>query len=437
MKRINETIVTALLAVALFAGYSLAPAQDEHEHEGEAHADEVVLTEEAVRLSGIAIERAGRRALADTVTVPARVGYDAEAMAHIGTQVQGRVREIAVRLGDRVGEGDLLLVIDSPELGRAQSAYLEADAALDAARIGAEAAKTMSEVAGTAYERAEKLRESNGISITEFLERKGALLQAEAAVRMAEADAKVAESARLAAENQLHIYGISQDQVRELLETGEISTRYEVRSPIAGRVIEREVTPGEVVHSDDEALMVVANMDELWVTADVPERSIGRVAEGGPASVTVGFLGGMTFEGTVSYIAPQLDPRTRTASVRIVVPASAPAAGIGEDAAAGRILKPGMFGEAELTLDPPPGQSGLLTVVVRHEAVLTVEGGPAVFVPVHGEPNTFAKRAVDVGDRIGRYRPVLSGLEEGEEYVATNPFILKAELGKAGAAHEH
>ncbi|MBC8106127.1 MAG: efflux RND transporter periplasmic adaptor subunit, partial [Anaerolineae bacterium] len=70
-------------------------------------------------------------------------------------------------------------------------------------------------------------------------------------------------------------------------------------------------------------------------------------------------------------------------------------------------------------------------------AVQTVEGEPSVFVPVEGEPNTFAKRAVGVGAPINGMVPVFAGLKDGEKYVATGSFILKAELGKAGAAHEH
>lgn len=68
---------------------------------------------------------------------------------------------------------------------------------------------------------------------------------------------------------------------------------------------------------------------------------------------------------------------------------------------------------------------------------MTVEGEPAVFVPVPGEPDTFAKRPVVVGDRIDGTVPVLSGLEEGESLVTAGTFILKAEIGKAGVEHAH
>jgi len=74
---------------------------------------------------------------------------------------------------------------------------------------------------------------------------------------------------------------------------------------------------------------------------------------------------------------------------------------------------------------------------VPEEAVQTVEAGPAVFVPVEGEPNTFAKRAVGVGPAVSGVVPITSGLKEGESVVISGSFILKAELGKGEAAHEH
>lgn len=472
-----------------------------HDDEEEGHSDEVTLSEAAIRRFGITTARAERQVLTGTTTVPARVSYNTEAMAHIGTQVQGRVLEIAVRLGDEVEKGQLLLVIDSPELGAAQSAFLQENAAVDAARINVEAADGLVDVARTAFERAETLRNSNGISITEFLERQGTLREREANVRKAQAELRIAESERLAAENQLHIYGYGHEHCEELLTSGEIHTRYEVFAPIKGQVIQREVTPGEVVDPGDEALMVLANMEELWVLGDVPERIIGRVAVGTTARVTMTALPEMAFDGVISYVAPQLDSRTRTASVRIVVPSAAPAfheveheedehaghdhgdahnadgdtdddhsghdhdedhadtegdhAGhdhrmeadhhdehesdevAGETHIAGQLLRPGMFGQAELSLTALPGRSGQAVVAVPEDAIQDVEGGPAVFVPVPGEPNTFSMRPVRTGPRVGRWVPVLTGLSEGESYVATQTFILKAEFGKAGAEHAH
>jgi cobalt-zinc-cadmium efflux system membrane fusion protein len=96
-----------------------------------------------------------------------------------------------------------------------------------------------------------------------------------------------------------------------------------------------------------------------------------------------------------------------------------------------------MFAQVEIVATDPTNPEPAPTVAIPDEAVQTVEGGPAVFVPVKGEPNTFVKRAVSVGAAVGGYVPILGGLVEGEEVVVTGTFIMKAELGKGSAAHEH
>lgn len=93
-----------------------------------------------------------------------------------------------------------------------------------------------------------------------------------------------------------------------------------------------------------------------------------------------------------------------------------------------------MFVETEIELS---SASDTPVVAVPESAVQTVDGGPVIFVPVMGEHNTFAPRAVTLGGPIGGMVPVLSGLAEGERFVAAGSFILKAELGKSGAAHQH
>src|SRR5690606_537945 len=106
-------------------------AHDAHDdHDGhDDHVDEVKLTAEAIRRQKITIERATKRLLAPPIICPGRVAFDAEAMAHVGVAVRGRVIEIKARAGDSVKKGDELLVIESPELGQAQSELLQKQSA--------------------------------------------------------------------------------------------------------------------------------------------------------------------------------------------------------------------------------------------------------------------------------------------------------------------
>ncbi|MFO0873572.1 MAG: efflux RND transporter periplasmic adaptor subunit [Phycisphaerales bacterium] len=395
------------------------PHGDDHDHDHDhdhghdaEHADEVHLTAEAVERHGVTVEAAQAQVLRATFVAPARVAFNTEAMAHVGSPLRGRVIELKVRLGDVVRRGDALVVIESPELGEAQAEYLQRRSAVQSAGPGVELAKV-------AWERARGLHEqSQGISLNEVQRR-------EAEHRAAVAGLKAAEAAAIGAENRLHLLGMSQPAIEALAATGEIDPRHTIVAAIDGQVVEREVTLGELVSPDRESIMVLADTSTLWVLADVPEARLQEVAVGTVARVTIGTVDSRGFDGIVAFVAPSVDPTTRTAQVRIEVPSKAMA------------LRPGMFAQVEIVATDPVAGVPAPAIAVPDEAVQVVEGGPAVFVPVPDEPNTFAKRAVVVGRSVGGLVPVHSGLVAGEPFVRSGSFILKAELGKAGAAHEH
>jgi cobalt-zinc-cadmium efflux system membrane fusion protein len=385
-----------------------ADTHDAHDEHG--HSDEVRLSAEAVERYGVRVEAAQLWALRPTFPAPARVAFNSDAVAHVGSPLRGRAVEVRARVGDEVHRGDALVIVESPELGEAQADYFQK-------RTAAEAAGPTVELTRAAWDRAKALYEqSQGIPLTEVHRR-------EAEYKAAAASQKMALAAAIGAENRLHLLGMSQDEVGALARSGEIAPRYTLRAPLDGKVIEREVTLGELVSPDREALLVLADTRTLWVLADVPESRAHEVAPGARAWVTV--PGGRKVEGRVAMIAPTADPGTRTAEVRVEVSTD------------GLALRPGMFARVEIVTSDPADPDPAPVVAVPEGAVQTVEGGPAVFVPVPGEPGAFAKRAVTVDPPTGGLIAVLSGLVEGERFVASGSFILKAELGKAGAAHEH
>lgn len=388
------------------AGAAAHGADDGHGHGGAeaAHEDEATLTPEAIAQNKIKVEAARKQSLGEVYTVPARISYNTEQMAHVGTPVSGRVAEIKAKLGDMVKKGDELLVIDSPALGEAQSDYLQK-------KTQVEVAQSALDVAQTASERAKRLYDGKGIALGEYQKREGDFKAARGAL-------KSAQAALTAAENSLHLWGISQAEVASLVKTGEINPRYTVRAPLGGLVIKREATLGEMVGPDREALLVLADMKILWVLADVPENTLHQITQGAPALVSVESLNGRNYRGKVTYIAPELDKATRTAQVRVEVPdGDTP-------------LKPGMFAQVSLTLGHQEGKSAAAIIAVPEVAVQTFEGGPCVFVEVPNEPNTFAKQAVKIGPTVADMVPILSGLEEGKRYVSAGAFIVKAEIAK-------
>jgi multidrug efflux pump subunit AcrA (membrane-fusion protein) len=381
---------------------------DRADHADHDHAREVKLTPEAVQRYGLRVETVTAQPLRPVFTVPARIEFNGEQIAHVGTVVRGRVTEMKARLGDAVNKGDELVVLESTDLAEAQSEYLQRRAAVSVAESAVEPLKE-------SYDRAKKLYdEHQGIALGEVQKREAELKAAEGAVLTARA-------AAVSGLNLLVLMGMSRQQIEQLEQSGKLNPRTVVRSPIDGRVVEREITLGELVTPETEALLVIANVQTLWVLADVPEARLSQVNLGAPAQVQIAALPNRTFDGKVSYVAPALDPHTRSAAVRV-------------EARNDGSLKPGMFASVQLV---GTASAASKVVAVREGAVQTIEGQSCVFVPVGGEANTFVPQPVKAGPAVNGLIPIRAGLKEGDQVVMRGAFILKAELGKGEAGHGH
>jgi cobalt-zinc-cadmium efflux system membrane fusion protein len=379
-------------------------AAEEKEH---AKPTEVKLSKEAVEENEVKAEPVGKRVLVPTFEAPGRVAFDAEAMARIGAPLAGRVAEFKAKLGDAVHHGDALLVVESPDLGEAQSDYLQKRTALDAATAAVEPAKV-------AYERGKQLYDQNqGIALSELQKREAELKAARAGVRAAEA-------AAAGARNKLSLRGMDDAAVEALEKTGALTPRYVVRTPIDGQVIQCDVTLGQLVAPDKELALTVADMSRVWVLADVPEAEYARLKSGAKAVVTVAALPDERFEGVVKYIAPALDAASRTAQARVEVNNEH------------GLLRPGMFARCRIA-EPAAATTAEPVLAVPDEAVQRVEDETVVFVPVEGKEGEFAKREVKVGEAVGGWVPVREGLREGESVVTHGAEILKAQLAKPAA----
>lgn len=460
MKNNGITLIVSLMIMALFTLPTTSFAEkDEHGHEHgaeegheDAHSDEVKISPEGMKLFNITIKSVEKRVLRETISTPARVTYNEEAMAHVSSSVAGRILELRAKLGDNVDKNAVLAIIGSSELGEAESNLLQSHSLLDGARSSLEVAKA-------AFERADELRKTNSISISDHMARQGEM-------KRAEAELKVADAAYTAARNKLRILGQSTEKIDQLLQTQTVSGLYELRAPIAGRVIQRETTIGEIVGPDKELAFVIADISTLWVIADVPERHVNRVATGARAVIRTSTSADAFVEGKVQYVAPDISARTRTGQVRIVLDATAPHSHAEEHDEAPHdhahddsshehdekseaknppvdehgvdgvqsLLRAGMFAQVDLELSGNGAQKSV--VAVEDDAIQTVEGRDAVFVPAD-EPDTYKPQHVVLGARIGDFVPVLSGLKEGDKYVASGTFVLKAEMAKEGVAHEH
>jgi cobalt-zinc-cadmium efflux system membrane fusion protein len=390
-------------------GHDPGDAHDHGTDKHNGHTDEVHLTAEAIERYGIKLDAVKQHTLLPTFTAPARVSFNTEAMAHVGSVLRGRIVELKAKVGDQVGKGDELMVVESPELAEAQSDFLLKS-------TEAEVAEITVEPLNQAYERARSLHERNeGIALAEVQKR-------EVEWRAAEGRLASAKAAATAAENKMHALGMDQAAVEKLLRSREVSPRAGIHAPITGQVIQREVTLGELVNAERDALMVLADMRTLWVIAEVPETRLPDVSIGSTARIELATAGHDPLEGKVTHISASLNAETRTASVLIEVPGS------GE-------LRPGMFARVQITVGSSESTKPVLAI--PESAVMSVEGGPCVFVPVEGEANTYKKQEVKVGKAVGGMLPIVDGLKEGQQVVVKGAFILKADLGKSGAEHQH
>lgn len=369
------------------------PKYDEHgnthEHGGDDEHEEGVvwLSPEARKTFGVEIAEAGPGKLERTITLPGEIRLNADKVAHIVPRVSGMVREVRKNLGDAVAPGEVIAVLDSRELADAKAADLAAASRHDLAKAN--------------VERIEKLFEKKIAPEEELLKARQTLAETDIDHRTAEA--------------KLHALGLTQEQVEQLHEEKDTDySRYEIKAPFPGAVIEKHITLGEVV-SPDTSCFVLADLTNVWVDVTVYPQDLPQVVIGKPAIVTA--AGVEPRRGEIAYVSPKIDEETRTGTARIVLPNP------------DQQWRPGMFVRADLVVSAE--EAG---IVVPSAAIQTIENQTVVFVEEHDE---FKKRPVLVGRTTGNQSEILKGLDSGERYAASGTFILKAELGKAAAEHSH
>lgn len=371
--------------------------------------NDVRLTAEAVARYGIEVGPAEARPLRPTVSAPGHLAFPQGAIARVGAPVEGRIAEIRVRTGDTVAQGDVLLVIESAELGESQSDFLQK-------RTLARSTGPAVELAQGALSRAQELYDRvQGIALSEVQSR-------EAELRAAERERDVTQAAFAAAASRLRLLGLGDAAIRALEESGAVEPRLSVAAPLAGRVVELAATIGELVGPQKDRLVVVGDARTLWAIAEVSESRLAEVALGAPALVRVPALGERSCAGAVAAVATALEASTRTAEVRVAIP--------NPDGA----MLPGMFVQVEIESSVGAGAPVLS---VPDAAVLTIEGRASVFVPLEPGASAFCVHEVEVGAPVGDYVPILSGLQPGEIVVVAGTFRLKAEHGKGTAEHQH
>ena len=379
------------------------PSHDDHPHGAEHAADHAqdVIRMRADQITGqdIATQRVGGGTLARHLLVPGTITPDTDRTARVPARVVGTVAEMRKRLGDAVQANEVVAILDSREVADAKSEFLTAQVQAELQTIN--------------FERQQKLLASRSASEAAFETARAAYLETRLRVDLArqKLSALGLDAAEVAAAQKRDEATPSQSSLR----------RYPLRAPLPGRIVERKVDVGTAVgkEGDPADLYTVADLSTVWIELSVPTLDLAQVREGARVAVTPGRAGAAEkrAEGRVIFVSPFLNADTRSARVVVTLP--------NPDGA----WRPGTFvtAEVEIARDTVP-------VRIPKAAVQTIEGKSVVFVR---NADGFEKRPVELGPSDDEAYAVTGGLEPGAEIATGNTFLLKAELGKADADHDH
>ena len=344
----------------------------------------VRLTHEEINRAGIEVMPASRSEFRSHRDFPGTVEPNQHALAEISALVRGRVVDVYADLGQEVKAGQLLAMLYSSDLGMAQSSYLKANAKLY--------------VAERAYERAKSLLEEKVIGLAEAQRRQGDMIALRAEKREAS--------------DRLRLLGMSEEEIQRLDREQKIHSHVPIAAPFDGRVIVRNLTKGEVIETT-EKLFIVADLSEVWVTANIPEKDIPFIHHDHPdrqvVEVRVSAYPNEMFHGKITYVGDVLDPATRTMRLRLELPNQH------------RRLKPEMFAMVRIYSEPERQVLMVPEAAVQRDRERT-------FVFIQREPGVFEVRNVKLGEANASQVKVLEGLQDGELFVVKGAFILKSEL---------
>ncbi len=341
-------------------GMDYIPVYADGGAEGEP-AGTVTIDPVTVQNIGVRTARAEVRDLARALNGLGRIDFNEERLARLHPKTSGWIERLFIdETGKRVSKDTILLGIYSPELVAAQQEYL------------------------VALDNWETVRNS-------------------AATQMKRSAKVMLESAR----ERLQLFDVAEHQIRELEQSRKIKKQLHIHSPFEGRIMHIGAREGQYVTPKDE-LYLIADLSRIWVNVDVFEDELSWLKVGDRAEMRVRAEPGRTYRGKITFIHPVLNPRSRTVQVRL------------EFDNADLSLKPGMFANVTLHVDPQPA-----AVVVPSEAIVRSGSREQLFVV--REPGKFEPREVTLGVSAGGLTQILSGVEAGEEVVTSSQFLIDSE----------
>jgi membrane fusion protein, heavy metal efflux system len=313
--------------------------------------------------------------LTRTLRLTGAVAYNAFNTTPVITQVGGPVSRILVLPGQQVKAGQPMLDVSSPDYSQLLDSYLKA---ADSYRL-----------ADKNFVRAEDLYQHHAI--------------AQRDLEQAESDRNQAQADLNAAEQGMKILGIKNPAD---LAKAPSSALIPVLAPIGGEVVERLVSPGQVVQAGQTQAFTISDLRTVWVLANVYQGDLAAVRSGDDVVVQNDAYPG-NFHGRISYVSPALDPNTRTLQARIVVDNP------------GEKLKRDMYCTVTVTAGSIPN-----AIVVPDSSVLRDDNNqPFVYLAI--DANQFGRRDVEIGQSLNGQTQILKGISPGEKVVADGSLFLQ------------
>ncbi|HEX6537122.1 MAG TPA: efflux RND transporter periplasmic adaptor subunit [Gemmatimonadaceae bacterium] len=313
------------------------------------------------------------------VSTTGTVAFDGDQSTQVLAPISGPVTRILVQPGTRVRRGAALAYVSSPDFAAAVAAY----------RKAAAAARNAQRVADLDAQ----LFKNDAIARRDL--------------EQAQTDAIAANADRDAALQQLRALGVDESTL-DALQQNQPVARVEgvIRSPIDGTVVERLVTPGQLIQAGSTPCFTIANLSRMWVMANVFETDLPDVRTGDAADVAT-TASPDVIHGTVDNIAAEVDPNTKATAVRIVVPN------------AKQLLKKDMY--VRVAIHSRRTRTGLLVPV---SAVLRDEDNQP-FIFIQNPAGAYERRTVTLGERIDDRYEITAGLEAGERVVSEGGLFLQ------------
>jgi cobalt-zinc-cadmium efflux system membrane fusion protein len=346
--------------------------------------DSVDLTD--AQLTSVKVEPVEARGFPADKDAIGSIDFNEDMAVQVFTPYQGRITALFAEVGDDVKKGQTLFTIDSPDLLQAESTLI--------------AAAGVAELTNRNLARQRDLYTTRAVSQHDL--------------EQAVSEQQTAEGNLRAARDAVRLFGKTDADIDKLIKQRMADSALIVPSPIDGRITARNAAPGLFVQPGNApAPYTVANIDTMWMLANVAETDSPAFRAGQPERVTIAAFPGRVFDGVVTAVGASVDANTRRVLVR------------SEIENPNHALRAGMFASFTISVGDPVRSPGIPAAgVVR-------EGDGAMTVWVTADRRHFTRRTVTIGQQRDGYRQILQGVQVGELVATDGALFLSNALATA------